>query len=75
MKKFLSIIFALILSVSGVWATASITVGTTALTDASQINTSKYYVLYNVGRSAYVNVNTTTGQVMLSSTLPTTSPA
>lgn len=64
------------LGVSGVKAETTITVNTASpLTDVSQISTEKYYVLYNVGRTKYVNVNTTSGQVALSASLPTESDA
>lgn len=76
MKKLLLLLVALLTGVSGAWATTSITVNTgSPLTSVSQISTDKYYVLYNQGRSQYMNINPATGQVLLTASLPTSSDA
>lgn len=57
----------------GAWAqNQNITVSSSPLTSVDQINTSKYYVLYNQGRKQYLNVSAATGQVLMTGTLPTT---
>lgn len=44
------------------------------LTDASQISTSKYYMIYNISsaRKGYMNINPSTGQVLLTNSIPNT---
>ena len=76
MKKLLLSLLSLLM-IGGVCselrATTSITVDTSnPLTDVSQISTDKYYVLYNQGRTKYMNVNPSTGQVVFTASLPTT---
>ena len=74
MRKLLLTILALLaLGGSGAWAISPhFTIDTSSpLTDVSQISADEWYVLYNQGRSKYVNLNASDNSVQLSP-LPST---